>query len=154
MATLKRAGKEKLFKGKLNHTKIEKMKNYLGRIIILVRNYEEATAFYEQNFGFKKIFDVTTNVGQRFLHIGTDPADALGIWFLKADGKEQKERVGNQTCGQPTMVIYTTSLEEVHRKLKENNVRIKIEPVLTPEYKFLHCFDLYGNEIVVVEINE
>lgn len=130
------------------------MKNYLGRIIILIDDYEEASAFYEHNFGFKRIFDVTTDVGQRFLHIGTDPMDTLGIWFLKADSKEQKERIGNQTCGQPTMVIYTTSLEDLYQKLRTNNVRIKTEPVFTPGYKFLHCLDLYGNEIVVVEIKE
>jgi hypothetical protein len=130
------------------------MKNYLGRIIILIEDYEKAALFYEENFGFKKMFDVTTDVGQRFLHMGNDPLDTLGIWFLKADTKEQKERIGNQTGGQPTMVIYTTALEEQYQKLKENNVKIKIAPVLTPGYNFLHCLDLYGNEIVVVEIKE
>jgi len=130
------------------------MKNYLGRIILLVEDYEKAAEFYENNFGFKRMFDVTTDVGQRFLHIGSDPLDTLGIWFLKADSKEQKALIGKQTGGQPTMVIYTTSLEEEYRKLKENHVKIKVEPVLTPGYSFLHCFDLYGNEIVVVEIKE
>ncbi len=130
------------------------MKNYLGRIILLIEDYEKAASFYEENFGFKKMFDVITNVGQRFLHMGADPLDSLGIWFLKADTKEQKERMGNQTGGQPTMVIYTTSLEVLFKKLTDNNVKIKIAPVLTPEYKFFHCFDLYGNEIVVVEIKE
>jgi len=130
------------------------MKNYLGRIILLVNDYEEAANFYENNFGFTKIYDVTTDVGQRFLHMGTDPLDALGIWFLKADSKEQRERVGNQTSGQPTMVIYTTKLETLFQKLKSNGVKIKVEPVLTPEYRFFHCFDLYGNEIVVVEISD
>ncbi|WP_069659151.1 VOC family protein [Arcticibacter eurypsychrophilus] len=128
------------------------MKNYLGRIILLIEDYEEAASFYEKNFGFKKMFDVTTDAGQRFLHMGSDPLDTLGIWFLKADTKEQKERIGNQTSGQPTMVIYTTSLEELFKKLKDNNVKIKVAPVLTPEYKFFHCLDLYGNEIVAVEI--
>ena len=130
------------------------MKNYLGRIILLVNDYEAAASFYESNFGFTKIYDVTTDVGQRFLHMGTDPLDALGIWFLKGDSKEQRERVGNQTSGQPTMVIYTTELETLFQKLKSNEVKIKVEPVLTPEYKFFHCFDLYGNEIVVVEIKD
>jgi predicted enzyme related to lactoylglutathione lyase len=129
------------------------MKNYLGRIIVLVHDDEEAFAFYAKNFGFTTLFDVTTDVGQRFLHIGTDPGDSLGIWFLKAEGKEQLARVGNQTSGQPAMVIYTTSLQELYQQLKGNNVKIKTEPVFTPGYSFLHCFDLYGNEIVVVEVN-
>ncbi|HTE34324.1 MAG TPA: VOC family protein [Chryseolinea sp.] len=130
------------------------MKNYLGRIVILVKDYEEATSFYESNFGFEKMFDTTTHVGQRFLHIGTHALDSMGIWFLKADGKQQRELIGNQTGGQPTMVIYTTSLEELHQKLKNNKVKITVDPVITPEYKFFHCCDLYGNEIVVVEKKE
>jgi predicted enzyme related to lactoylglutathione lyase len=130
------------------------MKNYLGRIILLVNDYEEASAFYETNFGFKRLFDVTTDVGQRFLHIGTDPLDALGIWFLKAEGAQQKERVGNQTSGQPTMVIYSTYINDLYEILKTNGVKIKVPPVITPGYTFLHCYDLYGNEIVVVEIKE
>ena len=129
------------------------MKNYLGRIIVLVHDYEAAFAFYAKNFGFTTLFDVTTDVGQRFLHIGTDTVDSLGIWFLKAEGKEQLARVGNQVGGQPAMVIYTTSLQDLYQQLKANDVKIKTEPVFTPGYSFLHCFDLYGNEIVVVEIN-
>ena len=130
------------------------MKNYLGRIILLIEDYEEAADFYAKNFDFKKIFDLTTDVGQRFLHMGNDPTDSLGIWFLKAESAEQRKRVGDQTSGQPTMVIYTTDLAALYQKLKDNKVRIKVEPVYTPGYYFLHCFDLYGNEIVVVEIRE
>ena len=130
------------------------MKNYLGRIILLVNDYEKAAGFYQANFGFTKIYDVTTDVGQRFLHMGTDARDAIGIWFVKADSKEQRDCVGNQTGGQPTIVIYTDSLEALFQKLKSNQVKIKVEPVYTPEYKFFHCFDLYGNEIVVAEINK
>lgn len=43
------------------------MKNYIGRMIILVNDYEAASNFYEKNFGFKRIYDVATDVGQRFL---------------------------------------------------------------------------------------
>jgi predicted enzyme related to lactoylglutathione lyase len=129
------------------------MKNYLGRIILLVEDYEPAAEFYEKNFGFKKIFDVKTDVGQRFLHIASDPLDSAGIWFLKAESKDQRLRVGNQTAGQPTMVIYTTSLNETFELLGKNGVRVTVKPVLTPAYKYLHCLDLYGNEIVVVEID-
>lgn len=129
------------------------MKNHLGRLILLVEDYEPALQFYQKNFEFETLFDITTSVGQRFLHIGTNSTNAMGIWFLKAEGKEQKERIGKQTAGQPTLVIYTTSLSELYDKLKHNNVRIKMEPVLTPQYNFFHCYDLYGNEIVVVELN-
>jgi predicted enzyme related to lactoylglutathione lyase len=126
--------------------------NHLGRVIILVHNYDEAFAFYERSFEFKKIVDYTTESGQRFLHIGTGSEDEAGIWFLKADTKEQKERVGNQTSGQPTLVIYTSSLENLYQNLELQGVKIKVKPVLTQDYKFFHCYDLYGNEIVAVQL--
>lgn len=130
------------------------MKNYLGRIVLLVEDYEKSANFYETNFGFKRMFDVTTDVGQRFLHIGNEPLDSLGIWFLKADTKKQRERVGNQTGEQPTMVIYTTEIETLYKQLKSNGVKLKTEIIKTPEYAFLHCYDIDGNEIVVSELNE
>ena len=130
------------------------MKNYLGRIVLLVDDYEKSARFYETNFGFKRMFDVTTDVGQRFLHIGNDPQDALGIWFLKADTKTQKERIGNQTGEQPTMVIYTTEIEELFDRLVKNGTNLKSGIVKTPEYAFFHCYDIDGNEIVVTELSE
>jgi len=130
------------------------MKNYLGRIVLLVEDYEKSAHFYETNFGFKRIFDVTTDVGQRFLHIGTDPLDALGIWFLKADTKAQKERIGNQTAEQPAIVIYSTDIKQLFEKLKANSVKLKTEIIKTPEYSFFHCYDHDGNEIVVAELME
>ncbi len=128
------------------------MKNYLGRMIILVRDYDEAFNFYKKNFNCKKIFELTTDVGQHFLHIGFDTDESVGIWFLKAQGKEQENRVGNQTGEQPAMVIYTDELNTLYNKLIDNGVKIKIELVNTPEYSFFHCYDLYGNEIVVTQL--
>jgi predicted enzyme related to lactoylglutathione lyase len=128
------------------------MKNYLGRMIVLVEDYDQAFTFYSKNFGFEKIFELTTDVGQRFLHIGSGGTGEAGIWFLKAEGKLQQSKVGSQTGEQPAMVIYTSNLHALYMQLSNNGVRIKTEPVITPGYSFLHCYDLYGNEIVVVEL--
>ncbi|AXY75531.1 bleomycin resistance protein [Paraflavitalea soli] len=128
------------------------MRNYLGRMILLVEDYDKAFEFYHRNFGFGKIFELTTDVGQRFLHIGSGATGEAGIWFLQAEGKVQQSRIGNQVGEQPAMVIYTSNLTELYQQLQENGVKIKTAPVITPGYSFLHCYDLYGNEIVVVEM--
>lgn len=129
------------------------MKNYLGRMVLLVEDYEKSSKFYEENFGFSRTYDVTTDVGQRFLHIGSEGHDGLGIWFLKADTSAQKERVGNQTGEQPAMVIYTTEIEGIYNRLKQNKTKFKTEIVNTPEYSFFHCFDIDGNEIIVTQLH-
>jgi len=123
----------------------------LGRIILLVNDYDEAFEFYEKKLKCKKFFDITENE-QRFLHIGFNANDKAGLWFLKAQTDEQKSRVGNQTAGQPMFVIYTDSLQEFYNHLINENVKIVREPVDIPEYKFFHFLDLYGNEIVMVEM--
>ncbi|MFZ6051406.1 VOC family protein [Halocola ammonii] len=130
------------------------MKSYLGRTIILVHDYQEAFNFYRKCFGFNAIFDYTTTDGNRYLHIGTDPQDSCGIWFLKAQSEEQKARVGNQTAGMPLMVIYTTDLDELYEKLKKYNVEIVDDPKEQAQFKYFHCLDLYGNELILTELKD
>src|SRR3989339_1876509 len=123
------------------------MKIRLGRVIILVEDYDKAFEFYEKNFFCKKLYEATTPDGQRFLHISFSDDDGIGIWFLKADSLEQKDNIGKQTAGQPTIVIYTDDVEELYRHLQNNGVKIIEELVSTSESKFFHCLDLYGNRI-------
>lgn len=124
------------------------IKNHIGRLIILINDFDEALNFYENNFNAKVLVDYTTAEGQRFLHIGFDTADAIGIWFLKGDSA----RIGNQTAGEPTFVMYTNALDALYQKLLKNGVKIKLKPVYTDAYCFFHCYDLYGNEIIVTEL--
>ena len=128
------------------------MKTKIGRVIILVEDYDLAFDFYEKNFFCKKLYEATTPDGQRFLHISFSDDDGIGIWFLKADSLEQKDNIGKQTAGQPTIVIYTDDVEELYRHLQNNGVKIIEELVSTSESKFFHCLDLYGNRITVVQL--
>lgn len=128
------------------------MKTELGRIVILVNDYDEAFDFYEKNLGCKKFFDLTDERGLRFLHVGFNSESNAGIWFLKPETEEQSKRVGNQTAGQPVFVLYTDSFEELIEKLMQNKVNIIREPEITPDSMSLNFLDLYGNEIVLVQL--
>lgn len=57
------------------------MKNTPGRVVILVNNYDDAAAFYENKLGFHKLFDATTN-GQRYLHLPPSAGEQSGVWLL------------------------------------------------------------------------
>lgn len=122
-----------------------------GRITILVNDYDEAFAFYEKALSCKKFFDLVEN-DRRFLHVGLNAKDKSGIWFLKAETSEQKKLVGNQTVGMPLMVLYTDSIDELYDHM--NNLEIKITKELTEkeDSKYFQFHDLYGNEIVMVEM--
>jgi len=128
------------------------MTTSLGRVIILVDDYDNACSFYQKNFGCEKIFDATLPDGQRYLHARFSVDDKTGIWFLKADSGQQTSLVGGQTGGQPTLVVYTDNCEGLYTHVQNNDVSI-MEPLVTAEgSSFFHCRDLYGNRITVVEI--
>ena len=122
----------------------------LGRVVILVEDYDAELLFYEKNLGARKIVDYTAG-NQRFLHIGFSGGGA-GIWFLAADGPEQESLIGNQTHQQPTLVMYTDEFENLYERLRKNGVTINRPPVYGPDSWYLHFLDLYGNEIVLVQI--
>lgn len=128
------------------------MKTELGRIVILVNDYDEAFKFYEENLGCKKFFDLTDERNLRYLHIGFHSESTAGIWFLKAETEEQKNLVGKQTADQPVFVLYTDSFQELFEKFLENKVKILRDPEVTQEYMSLNFLDLYGNEIVLVQL--
>jgi len=130
------------------------MKISLGRIVLLVRDYDEALRFYETNLGARILSDTISESGKRYLHIRFEEK-SVGIWFLKAETPEQLERVGKQTGGMPSMVFYTDDLEEAYKQLLRNKVTISKLPVNENEtaFSFLHFLDLYGNEIVLVQLN-
>lgn len=130
------------------------IKTTLGRAIVLVDDYDKAFRFYQRNFFCRKIFDQTMADGQRFLHIGFNSKQDLGIWFLKADGDEQRKKIGNQTAGQPTLVVYTDDIKGLYDHVQKNAVRIVEELVADEGAKFFHCLDLYGNKITVVELHK
>jgi predicted enzyme related to lactoylglutathione lyase len=128
------------------------MQTRLGRTIILVDNYDRAFEFYETNFFCKKLFDSTTSSGQRLMHIAFSDDDKTGIWFLKADGYDQEQKIGKQTAGQPTLVIYTNDVEELYYHVQANGTQI-IDPLASArDSRFFHCLDLYGNRLTVVEL--
>jgi len=122
----------------------------LGRAVLLVKDYDEALRFYQTNFDCKILFDQDSSFGLRYLHIGFE--GGAGIWLLKAESKEQETLIGKQTGGQPTLVFYTSDINGLHDRLVANGVTIAMPPANNPEYSFFHCEDLYGNNLVVVQL--
>ncbi len=124
----------------------------LGRAVLLVKDYDEALRFYQTNFECKVLFDQDSSFGLRYLHIGFE--GETGIWLLKAESQAQDALIGNQTGGQPTLVFYTSDLQELYNKLLVNGVTITHPPANNPEYSFFQCEDLYGNGLVVVQLKQ
>lgn len=129
----------------------------LGRFTLLVHDYDEAIEFYCGSLGFEPLVDQTTAGGRRFVHLGVpgQPGEPpVGLWLLKAEDEAQRALVGRQAGGQPLLVLYTDDCAATAAELEERGVRFR-RPVRTDDgATFTHLLDLYGNEIVLVELGE
>lgn len=127
------------------------METEFGRIIILVNNYDEAFEFYEKTLSCKKFYDLVEN-DKRYLHVGLNAKSKSGIWFVKAETSEQKKLVGNQTGGAPLLVLYTESIDDFYVHMMNLEINIAKELTEKDDSKYFQFLDLYGNEIVMVEM--
>lgn len=123
----------------------------LGRMVVLVDDYDDAIGFYVDKLGFEVFVD-TAAPPRRYVHVRLPDQPDAGIWFLEAESDAQRERVGNQTAGQPCAVLYTDDLARDHASLTERGVRFVRPPKEGGGASFAHFVDLYGNEFVLVEL--
>lgn len=122
----------------------------LGRLVVLVRDYDEALRFYQEAFGASVIHDAPSPSGDRYLHLGFGDSDA-GLWLLRARS-EGIERVGRQTAGEPLAVFYTEDAAAAVERARTAGATIT-RPLLSADgATFAHVADLYGNAFVIVEL--
>lgn len=123
----------------------------LSRLVILVRDYQEALDFYCGKPGFEKFVDM--KVGERrYVHVRLPSQLDVGIWLMQAEGRADRQRIGNQTAGQPVAVFYTNDLQRDYQNLSSRGEQFNVSPVKEGGAVFAHFLDLYENEFVLVEL--
>ncbi|KAG1220990.1 hypothetical protein G6F68_021050 [Rhizopus microsporus] len=91
---------------------------------------------------------------QRHGHPRPPEQPAAGVWLLQALTQAQRDRVGDQTGGQPVGVFYTDDVVRDHSKFAARGVRFTKEPVHDDTTVYAHFIDLYGNEFVLVQVKK
>lgn len=123
----------------------------IGRVVVLVQDYDAALAFYRAAFGARVLFDAPSPAGDRYLHVGFGPAGGAGVWLLRASG-EAAARVGRQTAGEPLAVLYTPDVRGAVARAAAAGAEV-VRPVESADgASIAHLADLYGNVFVLVEL--
>ncbi len=128
-----------------------------GRTVVLVRDYDEALAFYQAAFGARVLFDAPSPNGDRYLHVAlsagaeSEASATPGFWLLRASG-EDTLRVGDQTGGQPLAVLYTKDAPAAVARVEAAGGPVRRPMASAGGARFAHVADLYGNEFVIVEL--
>jgi catechol 2,3-dioxygenase-like lactoylglutathione lyase family enzyme len=117
---------------------------HIALTTLVVRDYDEAVAFYRDKIGFALIEDTPLGGGKRWVVMAPAPGGAA-LLFARADGETQAARIGDQTGGRVGFFLYTDDFERDHAAMIAKGVRF-IRPVAHERYGTVAVWeDLYGN---------
>jgi len=122
------------------------MTKYLAAITLVVREYDEAIAYYTRALGFTVIEDTPMTDGKRWVVIAPSRSAGAHLLLAKAVNTEQESRIGNQTGGRVFLFLHTDDFYRDYNGMKTLGVEFIEEP-RHEEYGTVVVFkDLYGNK--------
>ena len=122
------------------------MKQSLGLVALVVREYDEAIDFYVGTLGFSLVEDsYMPEQNKRWVVVAPQGAMASRLLLARAEGEEQSSRIGNQTGGRVFLFLKTDDFWRDYRAYKAKGVTFVREPK-EEQYGTVAVFkDLYGN---------
>jgi catechol 2,3-dioxygenase-like lactoylglutathione lyase family enzyme len=120
------------------------MAQHLALLSLLVRDYDEALAFYVGKMGFSLVEDSELGGGKRWVVVAPG---AAGTRFLlaKASDDQQTALIGGQGGGRVWLFLHTDAFDADHARLSAAGVKFLEEPRHEIYGSVAVLEDLYGN---------
>ena len=135
------------------------MRQALAHIALVVRDYDEAIAFYTQKLGFTLLED-TYQPEQDKRWVVVAPANSsrpsMGgatILLARASKPEQEAFIGNQAGGRVFLFLATPDFDRDYAAFTAAGVEWVRPPVAQPYGKVAVFADLYGNLWDLVQLS-
>lgn len=126
----------------------------IAHVAIVVKDYDEAIAFYTQKLAFTLLEDTIIDEGKRWVMVAPPGAKECSLLLAKASNERQLESIGNQAGGRVGFFLFTDDFWRDYHKMIEREVSFVRSPT-TFEYGTVAVFeDLYGNRWDLIEPNE
>ncbi|MDX5337522.1 MAG: VOC family protein [Cyclobacteriaceae bacterium] len=120
------------------------MKQQLGQITLLVRDYDEAIQFYTQILGFELLEDTPMNETKRWVRVAP-PGSTCHLLLAKAASEAQEKQIGMQAGGRVMFFLYTDDFYRDYHKYTAQGVEFIREPS-QEAYGIVSVFkDIFGN---------
>jgi catechol 2,3-dioxygenase-like lactoylglutathione lyase family enzyme len=117
----------------------------LGHVALVVRNYDEAIAFFTDALGFRLIEDTDLGGGKRWVLVGPTASNGTNLLLAQAATPEQATRIGNQTGGRVFLFLHTDDFWRDYRAIATRGIKF-VQPPSEEAYGIVAVFeDLYGN---------
>lgn len=122
------------------------MKQSLSLVSLVVRDYDEAIAFFVEKLGFALIEDTfIAEQSKRWVVVSPAGATESRILLAKASTAEQESRIGSQTGGRVFLFLHTDDFWRDYERYKANGIVFVREPKDEAFGTAAVFKDLYGN---------
>ena len=117
----------------------------LGAITLVVRNYDEAIVYFTQALGFTLVEDTDLGGGKRWVLVRPPGAVETCLLLAQAVTPAQQAHVGNQTGGRVFLFLHTEDFWRDYHALRARGVHF-VETPRAESYGTVAVFeDIYGN---------
>ena len=129
------------------------MKRSIVHVALVVRDYDEAIAFYTEKLGFTLVEDTYQPEQDKRWVIVAPARDSSGATLLlaRATTPEQERCIGNQTGGRVFLFLGTDDFRRDYDRMTAAGVRFVRPPSEMPYGTVALFEDLYGNRWDLVE---
>jgi catechol 2,3-dioxygenase-like lactoylglutathione lyase family enzyme len=123
----------------------------IALIALVVRDYDEAIAWYTQSLGFTLIEDTAQTPAKRWVVIAPPGSRGTRLLLARAEGQAQEARIGDQAGGRVLLFLETDDFARDHAAMTARQVRF-IRGPRHEAYGIVAVFeDLYGNRWDLIE---
>jgi catechol 2,3-dioxygenase-like lactoylglutathione lyase family enzyme len=126
----------------------------LGQVALVVRDYDEALAFFTRTLNFRVVEDTRLSEDKRWVLIAPPGSQGTSLLLARAATPEQASRIGNQTGGRVFLFLHTDDFWRDYREMIARKVKFIREPQEEAYGTVAVFVDLYGNLWDLLELKE
>ena len=131
------------------------MRQRLAHVALLVRDYDEAIAWFTNKLGFTLIEDCyQAEQDKRWVLVGPTGSCGASLLLARASTPEQAAFVGDQAGGRVFLFLATDDLARDHAAMTARGVRFVRAPKRAPYGTVAVFEDLYGNRWDLVQFED
>jgi catechol 2,3-dioxygenase-like lactoylglutathione lyase family enzyme len=129
------------------------MTQHLGALSYLVREYDEAIAYFTGKLGFELLEDTRQSDTKRWVRVAPRGARESALLLARAASPEQLARVGDQSGGRVFLFLHTDDFARDFAAMSARGVEF-LEAPRHEAYGTVAVFaDLYGNQWDLLQLN-
>lgn len=121
------------------------MSQTLGHVALVVRDYDEAIAFFTRTLNFILLEDTKLSEEKRWVVVAPPGSKGTNLLLARAATPDQESRIGNQTGGRVFLFLHTDDFWHDFNEMTARKVRFVREPHEEPYGTVAVFEDLYGN---------